>query len=56
MRKNNRKGLLEESKRGIIVDFERIAKSGKSIDKIDPHAYEEELEERWKKSKNSSAF
>ena len=42
--------LIEKSKRDIIADFERIAKSGKSIDKIDPHAYEEELEERWRKS------
>lgn len=42
--------LIEKPKRDIIADFERIAKSGKSIDKIDPHAYEEELEERWRKS------
>lgn len=26
--------------------FERIAKSGKSVSKVDPHAYEEELDER----------
>lgn len=47
----NEKGILiEKPKRDVVADFERIAKSGKSIDKIDPHAYEEELEERWKKS------
>ena len=47
----NEKGILiEKPKRDIVAVFERIAKSGKSIDKIDPHAYEEELEERWKKS------
>lgn len=45
------KGIsIEKPKRDVVADFERIAKSGKSIDKIDPHAYEEELEERWKKS------
>ena len=42
--------LIEKPTRDIIADFERIAKSGKSIDKIDPHAYEEELEDRWRKS------
>ena len=42
--------LIEKPKRDVVADFERIAKSGKSIDKIDPHTYEEELEERWKKS------
>ena len=41
---------IEKPKRDIIADFERIAKSSKSIKKIDPHAYEEELEERWRKS------
>ena len=47
----NDKGILiEKPRRDVVADFERIAKSGKSIDKTDPHAYEEELEERWKKS------
>ena len=29
-----------------VAVFERIAKSGKSVSKVDPHAYEEEFEER----------
>jgi len=34
-----------------VAVFERIAKSGKSVSKIDPHAaYEEELEERYKRA------
>jgi AbrB family looped-hinge helix DNA binding protein len=29
-----------------VAVFQRVAKSGKSISKINPHAYEEELDER----------
>ena len=43
--------LIEKPTRDIIADFERIAKSGKTIGKIDYHSYEGEIEERWKKSK-----
>ena len=43
--------LIEKPIRDVIADFERIAKSGKTIGKIDHHSYEEEIEERWKKSK-----
>jgi AbrB family looped-hinge helix DNA binding protein len=42
--------LIEKPRRNIVKNFERIAKSGKSM-KIKPHEYEEELEERWKKSR-----
>jgi len=37
-------------RKDIIKDFERIAKGGKSI-RVKPHEYEEELEERLKKSR-----
>ena len=43
--------LIEKPKKDVIADFERIAKSVKYNKKISPHAYEEELEERWRKSK-----
>ena len=43
--------LIEKPVRDVVADFERIAKSVKYNKKIDPHAYEEELEERWRKSK-----
>ena len=33
-----------------VAVFRRVAKSGKSISKINPHAYEEELEERNKRA------
>lgn len=47
----NSKGILiEKPQIDVVADFERIAKSIKYNKKIDPHAYEEELEERWKKS------
>ncbi|MBI4452999.1 AbrB/MazE/SpoVT family DNA-binding domain-containing protein [Candidatus Woesearchaeota archaeon] len=42
--------LIEKPKMDIVADFKRIAESGKPVGKIDPHLYEEELEERWKKS------
>ena len=42
--------LIEKPKRDIIADFKRIAENGKPVEEIDPHMYEEELEERWKKS------
>jgi AbrB family looped-hinge helix DNA binding protein len=38
-----------------VAVFERIAKSGKSVSEIDPHAaYEEELEERYKRTMSDS--
>jgi AbrB family looped-hinge helix DNA binding protein len=42
--------IISKIRRDIVADFERIAKSGKSI-RINPHEYEEELENRWKRSK-----
>lgn len=42
--------LIEKPKTDVVAVFEEIAKSIKYSKKIDPHAYEEELEQRWKKS------
>ena len=33
--------------------FEKIAKAGKSVEKIDPHGYYEELEKRWERARNA---
>jgi hypothetical protein len=38
--------FLEKPTFDAVAVFEKIAKKGPSITKIDPHAYEEELEER----------
>ena len=45
-RLNNNKLILEKPNFDAVAVFEKIAKNGPSIIKIDPHAYEEELEER----------
>ena len=47
------KGIsIEKPKRDIVADFERIAKSGKSIDKVDSDKdYAEMMEQRWAKLK-----
>lgn len=33
-----------------VAVFRRIAREGPSIDEVDPHAYEEEIEERWQRA------
>jgi AbrB family looped-hinge helix DNA binding protein len=33
-----------------LAVFRRVAHSGESVDEINPHAYEEELEERFKRA------
>ena len=38
------KAILEKPAFDAVAVFERIAKSGKSVSYVDPHAYEEELE------------
>ena len=38
--------ILKKPDFNAVAVFERIAKKGPSISNIDPHAYEEELEER----------
>ena len=44
--------LIEKPKRDIVADYERIAKSGKSIDKVDSDKdYAEMMEQRWRKLK-----
>jgi AbrB family looped-hinge helix DNA binding protein len=45
-RLNDNKLFLEKPTFDAVAVFEKIAKKGPSITKIDPHAYEEELEER----------
>ena len=49
----NDKGILIEKKmiKDSVKVFEEIAKSVKYSKEIDPHAYEEEIMERWKKLK-----
>ena len=42
--------ILKKPTFDAVAVFERIAKSGNSVSKIDPHAYEEELEERYKRA------
>jgi len=45
------KAVLEKPAFDAVAVFKRVAKSGKSISRIDPHAaYEEELEERTKRA------
>lgn len=47
LRLENDKMVLEKRpKLDAAAEFERISKSGKSINKIAPHIYEEELERR----------
>ena len=42
--------LIEKPTRDIIADFERIAKSGKSINKVDSDKdYAEMMKQRWNK-------
>ena len=44
--------LIEKPKRDVVADFERIAKSGKSIDKVDSDKdYAEIMQQRWNKLK-----
>ena len=44
--------LIEKPKKDAVAEFERIAKSGKSIDKIDSDKdYAEMMKQRWDKLK-----
>ena len=42
--------ILKKPAFDALAVFRRVARSGKSVDEIDPHAYEEELEERFKRA------
>jgi AbrB family looped-hinge helix DNA binding protein len=44
------KAILEKPAFDALAVFRRVARSGKSVDEIDPHAYEEELEERFRRA------
>lgn len=42
--------ILKKPAFDAVAVFEKCAKSGKSVSKINPHAYEEELEERTRRA------
>lgn len=43
--------IIKKPERNIVADFERIAKSGKSIGIVDSNKdYSEMIEERWKRA------
>ncbi len=44
------KVVLEKPAFDAVAVFVRVAKSGKSVSKINPHAYEKELEERTRRA------
>ncbi len=44
------KAILERPAFDAVAVFQRVAKSGKSVSTINPHSYEEELEERTKRA------
>lgn len=46
VRLENDRVVLEKRQFDAVAEFARIAKSGRSIGKVSPHAYEEELQER----------
>ena len=45
-RLDDNKIILEKPNFDAVAVFEKIAKKGSSVTKIDPHAYDEELEKR----------
>lgn len=47
---NDDKIILKKPAFDAVAVFQRVAKSGKSISNINPHAYEEELEERTRRA------
>jgi AbrB family looped-hinge helix DNA binding protein len=47
---NDDKIILKKPAYDAVAVFQRVAKSGKSISTINPHAYEEELEERTRRA------
>jgi AbrB family looped-hinge helix DNA binding protein len=46
----NNKAIIEKPEFDALAVLRRVARSGKSVDEINPHAYEEELEERFKRA------
>ena len=42
--------IVKKTDFDALAVLRRVAHSGKSVDKIDPHAYEEELDERYKRA------
>lgn len=46
VRLENDRVVVEKRTFDAVAEFERIAKSGKSVGRISPHSYEEELKQR----------
>ena len=46
----NDKAIIEKPAFDALAVFRRVARSGKSVDEINPHAYEEEIDERFKRA------
>lgn len=44
------KAVLEKPAFDAVAVFRRVARSGKSVDEINPHGYEDELEERTRRA------
>ncbi|MGD6851050.1 MAG: AbrB/MazE/SpoVT family DNA-binding domain-containing protein [Candidatus Bathyarchaeia archaeon] len=44
------KAVLEKPAFDAVAVFKKVANSGKSVPYVDPHAYEEELDERFKRA------
>lgn len=42
--------ILKKPAFDAVAVFRRVARSGKSVPEIDPHAYEEEIDERFKRA------
>ena len=42
--------ILKKPTFDAVAVFRRVARSGKSVPEIDPHAYEEEIDERFKRA------
>jgi AbrB family looped-hinge helix DNA binding protein len=42
--------ILKKPAFDAVAVFQRVAKSGKSVSRINPHAYEEEIEERTRRA------
>jgi AbrB family looped-hinge helix DNA binding protein len=49
-RLEDEKLILKRPDFDAVAVFRRIARSGKSVSEIDPHAYEEEIDERFKRA------
>lgn len=44
------KAIIEKPDFDAVAVFRKVARNGKSVDKINPHSYEEEIDERFKRA------